>query len=91
MVGNEDSQVHGIRMSDEDEGPLVKKSRIFYGSLEEKERERLSRETTGKLKDGVKAGIAAGNINISSGKRNILIVFIVYLIHFSCFNILMQL
>ena len=61
-------------MSDEDEGPMVKKSRIFYGSLEEKERERLNRENagTGKHKDGVKAGIAAGNINISSGKCNIL-------------------
>ena len=50
-------------MSD-DESPLVKKSRIFYGSLEEKERERLG---AGGSKDAVKAGIAAGNINISSG------------------------
>ncbi|TSL28223.1 U4/U6 small nuclear ribonucleoprotein Prp4 [Bagarius yarrelli] len=32
-------------MSDEDEAPLVKKARIFYGSLEEKEKERLSRES----------------------------------------------
>ncbi|XP_040014303.1 U4/U6 small nuclear ribonucleoprotein Prp4 [Xiphias gladius] len=59
-------------MSDEeDSAPAVKKSRVFYGSLEEKERERLSSEaasgtTTGS--DGVKAGIEAGNINISSGE-----------------------
>lgn len=58
-------------MSDEEDmAPAVKKSRVFYGSLEEKERERLSSEmlsgaTTGS--DGVKAGIEAGNINISSG------------------------
>ncbi|XP_065140264.1 U4/U6 small nuclear ribonucleoprotein Prp4 [Paramisgurnus dabryanus] len=56
-------------MSDEDEAPVVKKSRIFYGSLEDKERERLSREgTTSTAKDAVKAGIDAGNINISSGE-----------------------
>ncbi|KAM6985557.1 U4/U6 small nuclear ribonucleoprotein Prp4 [Aplochiton taeniatus] len=54
-------------MSDDDEAPLAKKSRIFYGSLEEKERERLGREASGSGKDAVKAGIAAGNINISSG------------------------
>uniref|UniRef100_A0A4W6CLV3 U4/U6 small nuclear ribonucleoprotein Prp4 n=1 Tax=Lates calcarifer TaxID=8187 RepID=A0A4W6CLV3_LATCA len=59
-------------MSDEEDmAPAVKKSRVFYGSLEEKERERLSSEmlsgaTTGS--DGVKAGIEAGNINISSGE-----------------------
>uniref|UniRef100_A0A6Q2ZLG0 Pre-mRNA processing factor 4 (PRP4)-like domain-containing protein n=1 Tax=Esox lucius TaxID=8010 RepID=A0A6Q2ZLG0_ESOLU len=55
-------------MSDEDEAPLVKKTRIFYGSLEEKERERLGREASGSGKDSVKAGIEAGNINISSGE-----------------------
>lgn len=57
-------------MSDDEEAaPAVKKSRLFYGSLEEKERERLSLE--GGIKaagsDAVKAGIEAGNINISSG------------------------
>lgn len=59
-------------MSDEDEAPVVKKARIFYGSLEEKEKERLSREgiSTG-TKDAVKAGIEAGNINISSGKFDV--------------------
>lgn len=57
------------KMSDEDEAPVVKKSRIFYGSLEEKEKERLSREgTTSSAKDAVKAGIESGHINISSGK-----------------------
>lgn len=54
---------------DEDAAPAVKKSRVFYGSLEEKERERLNSE--GGIKaagsDAVKAGIEAGNINISSG------------------------
>ncbi|KAG9353845.1 hypothetical protein JZ751_011969 [Albula glossodonta] len=56
-------------MSDEDEVPLVKKARIFYGSLEDKERERLGREGAGSAgKEAVKAGIEAGNINISSGE-----------------------
>lgn len=59
-------------MSDEeDAAPAVKKSRVFYGSLEEKERERLSLETasgTATGSDAVKAGIEAGNINISSGR-----------------------
>lgn len=55
-------------MSDEDEAPLVKKTRIFYGSLEEKEKERLFREgSASSAKDAIKAGIEAGNINISSG------------------------
>ncbi|KAK7880990.1 hypothetical protein WMY93_032385 [Mugilogobius chulae] len=53
-------------MSDEDEAPLVKKARVFYGSLEDKERERLSSETGPKPESGVQAGIQAGNINISS-------------------------
>ena len=48
-------------MSDEDEAPLVKKTRIFYGSLEE--RERLGRESSGSGKNSVKAGIEAVNIN----------------------------
>lgn len=58
-------------MSDEeDAAPAVKKSRVFYGSLEEKERERLNSEmasSTAAGSDAVKAGIEAGNINISSG------------------------
>uniref|UniRef100_A0AAY4DZR3 Pre-mRNA processing factor 4 (PRP4)-like domain-containing protein n=1 Tax=Denticeps clupeoides TaxID=299321 RepID=A0AAY4DZR3_9TELE len=58
-----------LKMSDDDDTPVVKKARIFYGSLEEKERERVAREGTGfSGKDAVKAGIAAGNINISSGE-----------------------
>ncbi|XP_061589529.1 U4/U6 small nuclear ribonucleoprotein Prp4 [Cololabis saira] len=59
-------------MSDEDDvGPAVKRSRVFYGSLEEKERARLSSEMVNSIlirSDGVKAGIKAGNINISSGE-----------------------
>lgn len=56
-------------MSDEDEAPLVKKARIFYGSIEEKEKERLGREgAISSAKDAIKAGIEAGHINISSGK-----------------------
>lgn len=50
---------------DEDFIPIVKRSRVFYGSLEEKERERLSSEATGS--SAVKVGIEAGHINISSG------------------------
>lgn len=58
-------------MSDDEDAPMVKKSRIFYGSLEEKERERLGREgPSASGKDAVKAGIEAGNINISSGSLN---------------------
>ncbi|XP_026210542.1 U4/U6 small nuclear ribonucleoprotein Prp4 [Anabas testudineus] len=59
-------------MSDEeDAAPAVKKSRVFYGSLEEKERERLSSELASGMatgSDAVKVGIEAGNINISSGE-----------------------
>uniref|UniRef100_A0A673AYS1 U4/U6 small nuclear ribonucleoprotein Prp4-like n=1 Tax=Sphaeramia orbicularis TaxID=375764 RepID=A0A673AYS1_9TELE len=60
-------------MSDEDEAPVAKKSRVFYGSLEDKERERLSGDgalSTGS--DAVKAGIEAGNINISSGRNDLM-------------------
>lgn len=60
------------KMSDEeDAAPAVKKSRVFYGSLEEKERERLSSELASGMatgSDAVKVGIEAGNINISSGR-----------------------
>lgn len=54
---------------DEDFAPVVKRSRLFYGSLEEKERERLRSEATsgGTGSSAVKVGIEAGNINISSG------------------------
>ncbi|XP_061150106.1 U4/U6 small nuclear ribonucleoprotein Prp4 isoform X1 [Syngnathus typhle] len=59
-------------MSDEEDlAPAPKKGRVFYGSLEEKERERLNAELAGALttgSDGVKAGIEAGNINISSSE-----------------------
>lgn len=47
----------------------MKKPHIYYGSLEEKERERLAKGESGILgKEGLKAGIEAGNINITSGK-----------------------
>ncbi|XP_028318360.1 U4/U6 small nuclear ribonucleoprotein Prp4 [Gouania willdenowi] len=53
-------------MADTDGGaPAPKKGRVFYGSLEEKERQRLNM-TTGN--NAVKEGIEAGNINISSGE-----------------------
>lgn len=53
---------------DEDFIPVVKRSRVFYGSLEEKERERLSSEASGSTgSNAVKVGIEAGHINISSG------------------------
>ncbi|XP_014874028.1 U4/U6 small nuclear ribonucleoprotein Prp4 [Poecilia latipinna] len=59
-------------MSDEeDSAPAVKKSRLFYGSLEEKERQRITMETASSAttgSDALKAGIRAGNINISSGE-----------------------
>lgn len=59
-------------MSDEeDSAPAVKKSRVFYGSLEEKERQRITMETASSAtagSDALKAGIRAGNINISSGE-----------------------
>ncbi|KAJ8260620.1 hypothetical protein COCON_G00163430 [Conger conger] len=56
-------------MSDDEDIPVPKRSRIFYGSLEEKERERLAREgSASSSKEAVKAGIEAGNINISSGQ-----------------------
>lgn len=52
--------------------PVVKKPHIYYGSLEEKERERLAKGESGLLgKEGLKAGIEAGNINITSGKIQI--------------------
>ena len=59
---------------DEDLAPAVKRSRVYYGSLEEKERERLSSLTASSKitgSDGVKAGIEAGNINISSGRSHV--------------------
>lgn len=60
-----------VKMSDEEDvAPAVKKSRVFYGSLEEKERERLSANVASSSatgSDAVRAGIEAGNINISSG------------------------
>ena len=71
-------------MSDDEDGaPLVKKPRIHFGSLETVEKERLavgpsnddkekedeeeSEETS--VSAAVLAGIRAGNINISDGKR----------------------
>ena len=58
---------------DESESQLVPKRQkvIHYGSLEQREKQRLataSTSTGGSLAgDAIKAGIQAGNINISSG------------------------
>ena len=43
----------------------MKKPHIYYGSLEEKERERLAKGESGLLG---KKGLKAGNINITSGE-----------------------
>lgn len=51
---------------DEDLAPTMKRTRLFYGSLEEKERERLA-SNTWSGRSAMKAGIDAGNINMSSG------------------------
>lgn len=58
---------------DEDFTPALKRSRVFYGSLEEKERERLISEATSGTtgSSAVKVGIEAGHINISSGECSI--------------------
>lgn len=58
---------------DEDEVAYIRTSKekvLHYGSLEETERARLSNaKSTGSLaSDAIKAGIKAGNINISSGE-----------------------
>ncbi|KAM6237351.1 U4/U6 small nuclear ribonucleoprotein Prp4 [Spheniscus humboldti] len=55
--------------AEEGDAPPPKRAPIFYGSLEEKERERLAKGESGLLgKEGMKAAIEAGNINISSGE-----------------------
>ncbi|KAJ7426832.1 U4/U6 small nuclear ribonucleoprotein Prp4 [Willisornis vidua] len=52
---------------EEGDAPPAKRAPIFYGSLEEKERERLAKGEAGLLaKEGMKAALEAGNINISS-------------------------
>ncbi|XP_038600889.1 U4/U6 small nuclear ribonucleoprotein Prp4 isoform X1 [Tachyglossus aculeatus] len=57
------------RMPEDNPVMVVKKAHIFYGSLEEKERERLAKGESGLLgKEGVKAAIEAGNINITTGE-----------------------
>lgn len=63
--------------SDDDEREVTyeRKKTILYGSLEEKEKQRLSsQKTTGSLAtDAIEAGKAAGNINISAGKCSYII------------------
>nr|XP_054502423.1 U4/U6 small nuclear ribonucleoprotein Prp4 isoform X2 [Agelaius phoeniceus] len=57
------------KAAEEAEAPPAKRAPIFYGSLEEKERERLAKGEAGLLgKEGMKAAMEAGNINISSGE-----------------------
>lgn len=63
------SQATKSKPPEESDAPPAKKAPIFYGSLEEKERERLAKGESGLLgKEGMKAAIEAGNINISSGE-----------------------
>ncbi|PIO35937.1 hypothetical protein AB205_0180220, partial [Aquarana catesbeiana] len=54
--------------SDDEGVPAVKKSRIFYGSLAEKERERLHKGESSVGRTAVRAGIDAGNINVGFGE-----------------------
>lgn len=56
-------------MSDDEGVPAVKKSRIFYGSLAEKERERLHKGESSVGRTSVRAGIDAGNINVGFGEE----------------------
>lgn len=66
------SSLQGMKTkaSDDGDAPPAKKGPIFYGSLEEKERERLLKGESGLLgKEAVKAAIEAGNINITGGKN----------------------
>ncbi|NWT04418.1 PRP4 protein, partial [Mionectes macconnelli] len=63
--------------AEESDAPPAKRAPIFYGSLEEKERERLAKGETGLLgKEGMKAALEAGNINISSGEDGNTLCFI---------------
>ena len=57
---------------DEDEVRYTKRTKVLhYGSLEEKERERLTAGAGDSLAgEAIKAGILAGNINISEGKSH---------------------
>nr|XP_033770864.1 U4/U6 small nuclear ribonucleoprotein Prp4 [Geotrypetes seraphini] len=57
-------------MSDDESGsPALKKSRIFYGSLAEKERERLARGEPALLgRAALRAAVEAGNINVAGGE-----------------------
>ncbi|XP_030391393.1 U4/U6 small nuclear ribonucleoprotein Prp4 [Gopherus flavomarginatus] len=57
------------KLSEDSDAPPPKRSHIFYGSLEEKERERIAKGESGLLgRERVKAAIEAGNINITSGE-----------------------
>lgn len=70
----------------------MKKPHIYYGSLEEKERERLAKGESGILgKEGLKAGIEAGNINITSGKMQTVSPSLFLALKFSAMNIFLNL
>ncbi|KAL7980914.1 hypothetical protein Chor_002068 [Crotalus horridus] len=57
------------KASDDGDTPPAKKGPIFYGSLEEKERERILKGESAMMgKEAVKTAIEAGNINISTGE-----------------------
>ena len=59
-MADDQDEVHYVRTS--------KEKVLHYGSLEDAERRRLANKDSSGSTDAVKAGIAAGNINISSGK-----------------------
>lgn len=70
----------------------MKKPHIYYGSLEEKERERLAKGESGILgKEGLKAGIEAGNINITSGKMQTVSPSLFLALKFSAMNTFLNL
>ena len=64
-----------VAMDNDDREPPPKKQHLYYGSLEEVEKERILREraaeedgiNSGSLSADIKAGIEAGNIHIANG------------------------
>lgn len=72
--GLEHVELYYFLLTDSDEESetqfIAKRQKVIqYGSLEQKEKQRLAGASEGSLAgDAIKAGVAAGNINISSGK-----------------------
>ena len=69
------SYARQIKMSDDENEVTFQRSvkPLHYGSLEEKERIRLATVGSGGSlsAEAVKAGIAAGNINVTDGKLDV--------------------